>query len=1082
MDAPETLNLKVESAAPGPVPVWIDQIARGRQPWRTSLRWTLGISFALHLTLSPALFHKPAVSKEELDRYETEYQKRTEAVRVARFMAREISDRIIMPPPPPDPEDVVSETLTNSLTSDLTQLTDGLMDVTLQKEMVSHVAASLKDELAEASQNIAEGKLSEDEIKELHKKFKKRAHEESVVWREQMRESNQVENTTMTVTEWYENKVSRALRAQMEGWNLDQSWKQFRSSSLFAVDLHGFTLKVDTLGALSEGKTNKRFGLFGGKALGGHWHQLPGWPEPHADQPSAIKATLKNVLGNQGQTSSWQKSIEGYLGDFYPHRKAEMEARIKASITQGEKCIAAVNDYESALSSGSAEEKKQALKVCLTELKALHENVNPLVVRGRSWQGNTKAGQYHIIAKCLRSRLLRRKDGKMAYKRYIAKLLAGLELVVVKLARNQFREGIIVREKGLKEAMKDFKSQIGALLHRDLLQIHSQKRFNARLFTSSSWNPYRHPVSGARSVPSEADIENDEKAMAAQLEKWPEADRPFAEFFPEVLTERLMVGVDRMVQDLVNRVAPNKRLDRRIFAKAGSADHSDKVTEKLDARKRAMEGRGQDLANLTPDGVPDTSAPLIALMHGASKGHGANLQPVVTTMVPKHVTSYRSAQVWRSAPPIYPPHATKWGFEEQAVVKPKFKTRRYEAIPFLPKFPKLDGDLSDWGKVRPLLLNVSKRNNGPKEGVLVYMAWNYQGFFFGYHVDHPEHMFHYPREPWYDSRRGVQTRDPYEKPLIKNPNHRWIHQWSFAGDSFRLFFDTLDARNKNAGEPHVQEFVIFPRGTQCFPDMPGIERIIASQKMAQPKKNVYGYVVSGWKLFPKQPAIENGPDGTGPYRVTRMSKTGYDVEVFLPRSCFEFPVMAPGWHMGFDCSVAFGEQHHRHYGRFWALEKNGTSNSNSGNQPDRWGDILLLGTDPRVIIQDADPKGTRTQAVIPGHSYLVTVIDPDRNVNLTQVDTVLVSAEVGSHNGQQGGGDVEVFILKETGKNSSVFRGYVNTQPGFGRAFQGVIEVIAGQQVRFGYVDFANARGQRNVVYELKLPVASSFIRSSVGR
>ena len=111
--------------------------------------------------------------------------------------------------------------------------------------------------------------------------------------------------------------------------------------------------------------------------------------------------------------------------------------------------------------------------------------------------------------------------------------------------------------------------------------------------------------------------------------------------------------------------------------------------------------------------------------------------------------------------------------------------------------------------------------------------------------------------------------------------------------------------------------------------------------------------------------------------------------------------------------------------------------------------------------------------IVPGHSYLVTVVDPDRNVNPSQEDAVLISAEV-----DEGRGDMEVFILKETDKNSGVFRGFIDTQPGTGRQVQGVLEVLPMQEVRLSYVDWANAKGQRNVIYETKLPVVSPASRS----
>jgi hypothetical protein len=276
-------------------------------------------------------------------------------------------------------------------------------------------------------------------------------------------------------------------------------------------------------------------------------------------------------------------------------------------------------------------------------------------------------------------------------------------------------------------------------------------------------------------------------------------------------------------------------------------------------------------------------------------------------------------------------------------------------------------------------------------------------------------------------------------------------------------FDTLDARNTNRGEPHSQEFVIFPRGTDTDPNMPGIERVFESQRDAKAKE--YRQPKASGKVFPGQP--DGAPDGSGPYRVTRVSKDGYTVEVFLPRSVFATPVFAPGWYVGFDAVIAGGYQ-----GRDQRRTSGWTWAGGDALSPDRWGDLLLLGTDARFIVQDASVSGAVSYAVIPGHSYLLTVVDPDRNVNLAAEDSVLVSAEVKANSK-----DVEVFILKEVGKNTGVFRGYVNTSPGTGRQYHGVLEVMPGDEVRFGYVDFANAKGERMVVNTLRLPVTTGLMR-----
>ena len=70
-----------------------------------------------------------------------------------------------------------------------------------------------------------------------------------------------------------------------------------------------------------------------------------------------------------------------------------------------------------------------------------------------------------------------------------------------------------------------------------------------------------------------------------------------------------------------------------------------------------------------------------------------------------------------------------------------------------------------------------------------------------------------------------------------------------------------------------------------------------------------------------------------------------------------------------------------------------------------------------------------------------------------------------------------MYVLNETENNSGGFRGFIDTQPGLGRQVQGTLEMMPTQTVRFGYVDFANAKGQRNVITEMKLPVVAPAAR-----
>src|SRR6185436_19371413 len=119
-----------------------------------------------------------------------------------------------------------------------------------------------------------------------------------------------------------------------------------------------------------------------------------------------------------------------------------------------------------------------------------------------------------------------------------------------------------------------------------------------------------------------------------------------------------------------------------FYVKASTVDYADIFQEKLDARKMAYDGRKQELGDLTSDGRPDTSAPLVALLLGGEKG--ASLAAATTTMEPFFITQRRSGQALRCSLPKAAPKSAPWGVVEQAGVKPTFESAAMEAIPFLP--------------------------------------------------------------------------------------------------------------------------------------------------------------------------------------------------------------------------------------------------------------------------------------------------------------------------------------------------------------------------------------------------------------
>ena len=1040
---------------------------------------TVVVSLIAHAALILAIGPHLRTTAEEIAAGEDTYLSRVVQKDRARKISREVKDRMTMPPPPPEPEAVVEGALSDSLAGDMEKVTSGLMNVELQSELSSYVKTELKDELAAAAREIAEGRLSEEEIRALHKEFQEKAHGKAVAWRKDYLIKHQEERAAMSTTEWYRTAVAPTLFGNMGyhlywpvnrwppsyqmwrrcytgtyGWGRWPNWSDLRSHRMLSGKLGG-------LGALLTGRWHNA----GGKGV----HQHPAWGKtPNAEQANILLRGLKSIYtGKYSKTypaPAWRDAVYGskrtprmtlgIIEEFHPHQMEAARAVAEKLDKLWKKTLEAAEEYADAAANGGEEAaQKKAQAACLDGIRQITQAGQALLVKAPD--------ERRAVNWAIRLDILTGPERDRQYTWWVDQIVDGLYPMIRDFARRQFKKGIIVHKSGVDKAMAEFPATIRPLLRADVKKMLTHRKFCDRVHdVVYGFRGYRSDVTGKPRLPKRSDAEREMAAARKTVARWPEAERAYAERRRELLTRDFRSAVAGVKEGMLDLVFTGNLLYRKMGDFVEGVDYADKVQEKLDARAMALKGRGQDLANLTADGVPDTSAPLVALMIGASKGHGANLEPVQTQMYPAYAALDRGPDTAvRTMLPAWPRAPAKWGFERQADVAPKFQTSRFEAIPFLAKFPRLDGDLRDWGHVRPLVM----RPAGGQDAILVYAAWNYQGFFFGYQVKQHPDEFYWP------SIFGVRY-SLHSYVLGAGIKKNTGLAWAYRGDYLQLLFDTLDARSRTRGEPHTQEFLVFPQGTENAPEIPGIERVIRSKRDAVTKQ--YRRVKASCRVFPQQPPRQHGPDGRGPYRVTRVTKEGYTVEVFVPRSLFKQPVFCPGWYVGFQCAVATGHQGRVFRGQTWV-----DAGRRAADRPDSWGDLLLLGTDPRIIVQNADRTGTLSHGLIPGHSYLITVIDPDRNVRPTQIDTVLISAEVAdSERSDDGAGDVEVYILNETKKNSGMFRGYINTQPGRGRQVQGALELLALQHVRFGYVDVADAKGRRKVIQHVRLPVVSGAV------
>ena len=973
--------------------------------------------------------------------------------------------------PAPDPEAFVSETISESVSKDVVQTAANLLNVKLQEDLTQHIATTLADEIQEASRRIVAGEISSDDIKQLRKKWQEQAYVAAREWGEMRRETKQVDVASESTTDWYERRVSPQFRSMVrdgifKGWRGPAPWNAYagglagflrdRRSSVRALPLED---KIDVLGQILQGRTPHRFADLPEeiklKALQHGWRGLPAGPS----WGYGFTASILLRQAHQGWDQAWAQ----YVGKFYPHTRPETDKRFAGVARLWTRALAASDAYVKRAKGAQAAALKKLHADFTGAVKALHAEAGALTVRPRTPLDE----QCTIVNQALRSQILRGEFVDTLRNYLIDAIVAKVRPATVNLCRNQFREGMVYSKDGVDKAIQDFGVASEALLRRDVSNALTRALLVRRLFVM--WqNPYRSRLTGQNIAPTDEDIQADEKRLQDVLAKWPAKQKAYAAARAEAIRGEYKAAMDAVVASLLKRMVTNEGiLQRDFYAKSETVDYTDQFQTRLEIRRLVWEGRKQNLGDLTSEGLPDASSLQVSLAAGMG-AEGIATSPTVASMVPGFRSRGGALEALRWSAPTYPPPPQPWGFVTQIKIKPFFKSPRCDAIPFLPRFPQIDGDLSDWGQVRPLVLNTSRCPPFAKaaEGLPVYAGWNYQGFFFGYHVPQPRKYFRQATE----YRRG-----PDGVSLIKAAD--WACQW-IAGqaDNCRLLFDTLDTRLTHRGDPNTQEFYVLPVGTSTDPNVPGMERIIANRKHAMERVGNGGwpYHRCSFRIFPPQPA-STGPDGSGPYRKAKFTDDGYSVEIFIPRSLFNQPVFSPGWYIGFDVMIRIqGGAAREELGAAWAIDRYWAFIDN----PSTWGDLLLLGTDAELRIQDASPSWPATRSVVPGRSYLVTVLDPDRNINLAAVDTVLLSAEVLARAGASKASDTEVYVLRETGKNTGIFRGFVNTQPGAGSEVRGALEVLAGRVVRLGYLDLGDSKGRRNVAYQAVLPVIAPLMQS----
>ncbi|PCJ57758.1 MAG: hypothetical protein COA79_14830 [Planctomycetota bacterium] len=1059
--------------------------------------------------MDPTAFQSSGSVKEK-----TEYQKKIEAAKVAGQIAKELEGKITMPTEPPDPESVIEEAMEEEIDNNISKMfdgEDGQMSSLEIKGIASKVKQSMEAELKNFAALASQGKLTPEQLAEKQKELADKAHLNMNKELKSFRVKTQTKRASFKSIEWYQNSVSPSLIKNISinifrgGDRIKPSW-----NNLFNGRYTGWSnaLPWSTLSSEKNLKdTTKKLGRISRQK----------WDKPAMDaflkdynkrRNQQIKLALKRKRNKPKILPLYEPNLQAWQYSQAINENKSLQIIYKGSIKKGgvyptpswqEIAYGIVNEhiingrtiyshmgdgivnefvpehqeyyYDIIESLDSDWETILDLSASISEMAANQEPINDLIkVQGTRNQAiiklnkginklySTKGGKKIDFNKRLKVyQLLRFKyltdqeNLKEKHDYFIDTLVVGLTDVIKDFARSQFEKGMIDKNQaGIDEKVNQFVIKMIPILNSDFKeQIVNLKYFSYIVIAGASHKKFRDILGDYSYFPeTKEDIQGELNILKSLLSKNPHLAK-YAEEKNKRLDIIMKETLNRVVDEILLNVLMGDWLTRDLNKFVEGVDYSDPVAEKIQANERAKQGRKQDLTKMTKDGVPDTNASMVSLNMGLKQGQGV-LQPVIADMTPTwRIGSFPQISIKHSK--YYgPPKANKGGFAEtQTSVKElnfNYPTPIVEGIPFLSKLPNFDGNLSEWENIRPLYL----KHGSSKESIQVYAGWNYQGYYFAYTVKTKQEDIILPKN----------TKVGYKGKGFKKSNDM---RWAYSGETFRICFDTLDARNADRGEPHNQEIFVMPLGTTTNSKFTGVERVIASKRAGKSKQ--FRGVTATQKEYFQQGKY---PSSDAPYRVTKMNAEGYTTEIFIPRTLFNRKVFSPGWKIGFNCMVATGPGRRSAGGNHWVK----TDYTSVADHPDAWGDLVLLGTDPRIIVQLVDKNWTVAKHILPGHSILMTVIDPDRNVYSTVADQIVVSAEV-----KGGNNDAEVFILQETGTNTGVFRGIINTQPGFGKEVQGVMEVMAGNKLILKYVDFGNSKGQKNKITKIILPVVGGLLQ-----
>ena len=347
--------------------------------------------------------------------------------------------------------------------------------------------------------------------------------------------------------------------------------------------------------------------------------------------------------------------------------------------------------------------------------------------------------------------------------------------------------------------------------------------------------------------------------------------------------------------------------------------------------------------------------------------------------------------------------------EERTVPKPNFKSIVFGAAEYAIDPIKVDGDLKDWGELKHPQKHQFEKSGKEVVGPTVHMRWSPKGLYFCYVVKDTNKI-----------------------------NNNGPAMWQVTG--MELFIDVRNWRKDDMlNSPTSQQIFFCPFGWSGNPQITFGES---------------GRGHRGLKMWGRYPDVQ----GLRGRSAAKLIPGGYQVECFIKRTALGQPILAPGMYLAINHSVNIGNG----YETQWSAPKSVTT----WNNPDTWGDVLLLGSDARVAFKHYEDAEKALPAILPGDPVRVEITDPDMNLYDIKYDRIIATVKL------EGSQTPLLLVLKETKPNSGVFAGSFSTQSYFKPAKENTLNVRGGNHIILSYTDARAGYGEKDRKVTAKLAVA----------